>query len=64
MIGAGSVADAPLQQYFMQMGADFIVSPVLNPEVARDLQQEEGPVDSRDAAPSPRFHRPRNLVPR
>ncbi len=35
MIGAGSVADAPTAAIFMQMGADFIVSPVLNPEVAR-----------------------------
>ena len=35
MIGAGSVPDAPTAAIFMQMGADFIVSPVLNPEVAR-----------------------------
>jgi len=35
MIGAGSVSDAPAAAIFMQMGADFIVSPVLNPEVAR-----------------------------
>lgn len=35
MIGAGSVSDAPTAAIFMQMGADFIVSPVLNPEVAR-----------------------------
>jgi 2-dehydro-3-deoxyphosphogluconate aldolase/(4S)-4-hydroxy-2-oxoglutarate aldolase len=35
MIGAGSVSDAPTAAIYMQMGADFIVSPVLNPEVAR-----------------------------
>jgi len=35
MIGAGSVPDAPTAAIFMQMGADFIVSPSLNPEVAR-----------------------------
>lgn len=35
MIGAGSVTDAPTAAIFMQMGADFIVSPSLNPEVAR-----------------------------
>lgn len=35
MIGAGSVPDAPTAAIFMQMGAEFIVSPVLNPEVAR-----------------------------
>jgi 2-dehydro-3-deoxyphosphogluconate aldolase/(4S)-4-hydroxy-2-oxoglutarate aldolase len=35
MIGAGSVADAPTAVLFMQTGADFIVSPSFNPEVAR-----------------------------
>ena len=35
MIGAGSVSDAPTAAIYMQMGTDFIVSPVLNPEVAR-----------------------------
>lgn len=35
MIGAGSVPDAPTAAIFMQMGADFIVAPTLNPEVAR-----------------------------
>ncbi len=35
MIGAGSVPDAPTAAIFMQMGADFIVAPSLNPEVAR-----------------------------
>lgn len=35
MIGAGSVPDAPTAAIFMQMGADFIVSPALNPDVAK-----------------------------
>lgn len=35
MIGAGSVPDASTAAIFMQTGADFIVSPALNPEVAR-----------------------------
>ncbi len=35
MIGAGSIPDAPTAAIFMQTGADFIVSPSLNPEVAR-----------------------------
>jgi 2-dehydro-3-deoxyphosphogluconate aldolase/(4S)-4-hydroxy-2-oxoglutarate aldolase len=35
MVGAGSVPDAPTAAIFMQTGADFIVSPALNPEVAR-----------------------------
>ncbi|NLE36215.1 MAG: bifunctional 4-hydroxy-2-oxoglutarate aldolase/2-dehydro-3-deoxy-phosphogluconate aldolase [Bacteroidales bacterium] len=35
MFGAGSVSDAPTAAIFMQMGADFIVAPSLNPEVAR-----------------------------
>lgn len=35
MIGAGSIADAPTAAIFLQMGADFVVSPVLNHEVAR-----------------------------
>ncbi len=35
MIGAGSVMDACTAALFMQLGADFIVAPVLNPEVAR-----------------------------
>jgi len=35
MMGIGSVPDAPTAAVFMQMGADFIVSPFLNPEIAR-----------------------------
>ena len=35
MIGIGSVPDAPTAAIFMQMGADFIVSPFFNPDIAR-----------------------------
>ncbi len=34
MIGAGSIPDAATAAIFMQMGADFIVAPSINPEVA------------------------------
>lgn len=35
ILGAGSVMDAPTASLYIQMGANFIVSPVLNPEIAR-----------------------------
>ena len=41
MIGAGSVPDAPTAALYMQMDADFIVSPVLNPEVARTCNRRK-----------------------
>jgi 2-dehydro-3-deoxyphosphogluconate aldolase/(4S)-4-hydroxy-2-oxoglutarate aldolase len=34
-IGVGSVIDAGTASLFIQLGADFIVSPLLNPEVAK-----------------------------
>ncbi|WP_460923460.1 bifunctional 4-hydroxy-2-oxoglutarate aldolase/2-dehydro-3-deoxy-phosphogluconate aldolase [Pontibacter brevis] len=34
MLGAGSVVDGPTAGLYIQSGADFIVSPVLNPDVA------------------------------
>jgi 2-dehydro-3-deoxyphosphogluconate aldolase / (4S)-4-hydroxy-2-oxoglutarate aldolase len=34
-IGIGSVIDAGTASLFMQLGADFIVSPLLNPEMAK-----------------------------
>lgn len=34
-LGVGSVVDAPTAALYLQMGADFVVSPVLNPEMAR-----------------------------
>lgn len=35
MIGAGSIPDAATAAIFLQMGADFIVAPSINPEVAK-----------------------------
>jgi 2-dehydro-3-deoxyphosphogluconate aldolase/(4S)-4-hydroxy-2-oxoglutarate aldolase len=35
MVGAGSIPDAATAAIFMQMGADFIVAPSINPDVAR-----------------------------
>ena len=34
-LGAGTVLEAPTAALYIQLGADFIVSPSLNPEVAR-----------------------------
>lgn len=34
-MGVGSVIDAPTAVLYMQLGADFIVSPLLNPEMAK-----------------------------
>lgn len=34
-IGAGSVVDAPTAAMYIQLGADFIVGPLFNPEVAK-----------------------------
>ncbi len=41
ILGAGSVIDAATASIYMQMGADFIVSPVLNPEVARTCNRRK-----------------------
>ena len=35
MLGAGSVVDAPTAALFIASGANFVVGPMLNPEVAR-----------------------------
>jgi 2-dehydro-3-deoxyphosphogluconate aldolase/(4S)-4-hydroxy-2-oxoglutarate aldolase len=35
MLGVGSVIDAPTAALYIAAGADFVVGPVLNPEVAR-----------------------------
>jgi 2-dehydro-3-deoxyphosphogluconate aldolase/(4S)-4-hydroxy-2-oxoglutarate aldolase len=35
MLGVGSVVDAPTAAMYIASGADFVVSPVLNPETAR-----------------------------
>ena len=34
-LGIGSIVDAPTAALYIQLGADFIVSPILNPEVAK-----------------------------
>jgi 2-dehydro-3-deoxyphosphogluconate aldolase/(4S)-4-hydroxy-2-oxoglutarate aldolase len=35
MLGVGSVVDAPTAAMYIQAGADFVVGPVFNPEIAR-----------------------------
>ena len=35
MFGAGTIVDAPTASLYIQMGADFIVSPILNEEMAK-----------------------------
>ena len=35
ILGAGSILDAPTASLYLQMGSNFIVSPILNPEVAK-----------------------------
>lgn len=34
-VGVGSVVDAPTAALYMQLGADFVVGPLLNPDVAK-----------------------------
>lgn len=34
-LGAGSIVDAPTAAMYIQLGADFIVSPILNPDMAK-----------------------------
>lgn len=41
IIGTGSVPDAATAAIYMQMGADFIVSPFLNPEVAKTCNRRK-----------------------
>ena len=41
MLGAGSVMDAGTASLFIQSGADFIVSPVLNPDVIRTCNRRK-----------------------
>ena len=38
-LGVGTVIDAPTAALYLQMGADFVVSPLLNAEVARVCQR-------------------------
>lgn len=41
MLGIGSVVDAPTAALYIQNGADFIVSPILNEEVARTCNRRK-----------------------
>jgi len=41
MLGAGSIPDAASASLFIQMGADFIVSPVLNPDVIKTCNRRK-----------------------
>lgn len=41
VLGVGSVVDAGTASLYMQLGADFVVSPVLVPEMARTLNRRK-----------------------
>lgn len=41
ILGAGSVVDAATAVLYLQLGADFIVGPVLNPEVAKSCNRRQ-----------------------
>lgn len=41
ILGVGSVVDAATASIYVQMGADFIVSPVFNPEVAKTCNRRK-----------------------
>ncbi len=43
ILGVGSVMDAPTAALYIQLGADFVVSPVLNPEMARVCNRRKIP---------------------
>lgn len=42
-LGVGSIVDAPTASLFMQMGADFVVGPLFNPEVAKVCNRRNVP---------------------
>lgn len=42
-LGVGSVVDAPTAVLYMQMGADFVVGPLFNPEVAKVCNRRSVP---------------------
>lgn len=42
-LGIGSVVDAPTAALYMQLGADFVVGPLFNPEVARVCNRRQVP---------------------
>lgn len=41
VMGAGSVVDAGTASLYIQLGANFIVSPILNPEMARTCNRRK-----------------------
>lgn len=43
ILGVGSVMDAPTAALYIQLGANFVVSPVLNPEMARICNRRKIP---------------------
>lgn len=43
ILGVGSLLDAPTAALYMQLGANFIVGPVLNPDVARVCNRRKVP---------------------
>jgi 2-dehydro-3-deoxyphosphogluconate aldolase/(4S)-4-hydroxy-2-oxoglutarate aldolase len=43
IMGVGSVMDAPTTSLYLQLGANFIVSPVLNPEMAKICNRRKVP---------------------
>lgn len=43
ILGVGSVADAPTAALYIQLGANFIVSPNLNPEIAKVVNRRKIP---------------------
>ena len=43
IIGVGSVVDAPTAALYLACGANFVVSPILNPEVARVCNRQKVP---------------------
>lgn len=43
ILGGGSVVDAPTAALYLQSGADFIVGPLLNPEVAKVCNRRSVP---------------------
>ena len=43
IIGAGSIVDAPTAVLFMQSGANFIVGPMFNPEIAKVCNRRNVP---------------------
>jgi 2-dehydro-3-deoxyphosphogluconate aldolase / (4S)-4-hydroxy-2-oxoglutarate aldolase len=43
MLGIGSIVDAPTAAIYIQLGANFVVSPLLNPEIAKVCNRRKIP---------------------